>query len=110
MIDGVLFDKLDVLARAIRQNRLPFGGIQLVLCGDFLQLPPIALSADVPRSFCFQSKAWASCGLTEGAVLLKQIVRQASDPALADILGEVRMGEMSKKTLALLKTCHTKIK
>jgi ATP-dependent DNA helicase PIF1 len=48
--------------------------------------------------------------LTEGAVLLKQIVRQASDPTLADILGEVRLGELSKKALALLRKCHTQVK
>lgn len=42
MMDPELLDKLDYIARAIRRrSEKPFGGIHVVLCGDFLQLPPI---------------------------------------------------------------------
>ena len=40
------------VARAVRKNDRPFGGIQLVLCGDFLQLPPVQKDKEV--KFCFQ--------------------------------------------------------
>lgn len=40
MLDSALFDKLEQIACNIRCNRKPFGGIQLVLVGDFFQLPP----------------------------------------------------------------------
>ncbi|KAH6579700.1 hypothetical protein BASA60_003200, partial [Batrachochytrium salamandrivorans] len=40
MIDGHLFDKIEYIARTVRGNNLPFGGVQLVISGDFLQLPP----------------------------------------------------------------------
>jgi ATP-dependent DNA helicase PIF1 len=50
MLDGTLFDKLDAVARLVRGARSlpttynagsqPFGGIQLVLCGDFFQAQP----------------------------------------------------------------------
>ncbi|CAG8450302.1 11068_t:CDS:10 [Racocetra fulgida] len=40
MLGGELFDKLESLARQIRQNEQPFGGVQLILAGDFCQLPP----------------------------------------------------------------------
>jgi hypothetical protein len=43
MLDGDLFDKLEVVARHVRHNMIPFGGIQLVLAGDFFQLPPVGL-------------------------------------------------------------------
>ncbi|KEG05832.1 PIF1 helicase-like protein [Trypanosoma grayi] len=42
MMDPELLDKLDFIARAMRRRGdVPFGGIQVILCGDFMQLPPI---------------------------------------------------------------------
>ena len=38
-----LFDKLDEIGQHIRKNPRPFGGIRLVLCGDFYQLPPVSV-------------------------------------------------------------------
>ena len=52
MIDADYFDKLDAVAKAVRKSKRPFGGIQLVLCGDFLQLPPV--SKDGEKKYCFQ--------------------------------------------------------
>jgi ATP-dependent DNA helicase PIF1 len=40
MVDGNFFDTLEEMARILRNVNAPFGGIQLVLCGDFMQLPP----------------------------------------------------------------------
>ncbi|CAG8752497.1 34006_t:CDS:2, partial [Racocetra persica] len=40
MLEGELFTKLETLAGIIRKNPEPFGGIQLILVGDFCQLPP----------------------------------------------------------------------
>ena len=53
MIDAELFDKLEAIARTVRRSRKPFGGIQLVLCGDFLQLPPVSKDAKT-KEYCFQ--------------------------------------------------------
>ncbi|GAA6009141.1 hypothetical protein JCM10207_004280 [Rhodosporidiobolus poonsookiae] len=36
-----LFTKLNLLGKMLRNNNKPFGGIQLVVCGDFFQLPPV---------------------------------------------------------------------
>ena len=33
MIDGSLFEKVEQIAREIKGSSLPFGGIQLILCG-----------------------------------------------------------------------------
>ena len=52
MIDADYFDKLDAVAKAVRKCKRPFGGIQLVLCGDFLQLPPVAKEGE--KKYCFQ--------------------------------------------------------
>lgn len=52
MIDGDYFDKLDTVAKVVRKSKQPFGGIQLVLCGDFFQLPPV--NKDGEKKYCFQ--------------------------------------------------------
>lgn len=41
MIDAALFEKLNAIAQFVRGSDLPFGGIQLIACGDFFQLPPV---------------------------------------------------------------------
>jgi len=43
MLDGQLLDKLDHLLRAVRSSPRPMGGLQVLLCGDFFQLPPTGL-------------------------------------------------------------------
>ncbi|XP_029808437.1 ATP-dependent DNA helicase PIF1 isoform X5 [Suricata suricatta] len=53
MVEADLFDKLEAVARAVRQQNKPFGGIQLIICGDFLQLPPVTKGSQPPK-FCFQ--------------------------------------------------------
>ena len=41
LISSDIFDKLEFIARSIRETEKPFGGIQLVLSGDWLQLPNV---------------------------------------------------------------------
>ncbi len=53
MIDAEFFDKLEAVARAVRKSKKPFGGIQLVLCGDFLQLPPVSKEGE-KKKYCFR--------------------------------------------------------
>jgi ATP-dependent DNA helicase PIF1 len=50
MMSKSLFELLDTIGKKLRKNTKPFGGIQLVFCGDFYQLPPI------DDSFCFESE------------------------------------------------------
>ena len=52
MVEADYFDKVEAVARAIRKSSLPFGGIQIILCGDFLQLPPVTKGKE--KRFCFQ--------------------------------------------------------
>ena len=72
MVDGELFDKLEGIARAMRNNGRPFGGIQLVITGDFFQLPPVPDFGNKGRDvkFAFDAGTWSTSihhtiGLTE---------------------------------------------
>ncbi|KAK6997338.1 hypothetical protein R3P38DRAFT_2798467 [Favolaschia claudopus] len=42
LLDGALFNKLSEIGSSLRNSRLPFGGLQLLVTGDFFQLPPVA--------------------------------------------------------------------
>ena len=73
MVDSDFMDKLEALARFIRKNEhAPWGGIQVVLTGDFFQLPPVNKTGNV--KFCFEGESWArSISLT---IQLQEVFRQ----------------------------------
>jgi ATP-dependent DNA helicase PIF1 len=96
MMDAFLFDKLDKIARAVRGSDKPFGGIQLIITGDFTQLPPVEV-----KKFCFESEIWAQT--IQKIVNLTIIVRQIN-PVFQKTLNEVRMGNISEEGIALLKS------
>lgn len=93
MVDGNLLDKLEQIARRIRKNDDPFGGIQLVLTGDFFQLPPVAKKDEHNVvKFCFESEMWKRC--IKKTILLTKVFRQ-QDNKLIDILNAIRYGELT---------------
>lgn len=99
MIDGDLFDKLEFIARILRGNNKPFGGIQLVISGDFCQLPPVPDSWNgrpVPVKFAFEADTWQRC--MGRPVVLRHVFRQ-KDEAFVGMLNEMRMGSMSFETI-----------
>lgn len=74
----------------------PFGGIQVVLCGDFFQLPPIGNRGELSKDkFAFMSEAWVKSGLN--VCNLTEQYRQ-SDNDLNEILNEIRSGGLSEKS------------
>jgi hypothetical protein len=91
MLGESLFDLLDYIGRSVRcpgdRHAKPFGGLQLILCGDFFQLPP------VQARYAFLAKSWEEAGLEKGTVVLRQPHRQQNDPAFARLLNELRLGE-----------------
>ena len=103
MMDAQLFDKLDAIGRALRNSTAPFGGMQLVLCGDFFQLPPVAVGsgAEAKVRFCFQTPTWTRA--VDDTVLLSQVFRQ-KDPGLAGFLNQARVGNVTAELEALLKS------
>lgn len=78
----------------MRHSR-PFGGLQLVLCGDFYQLPPVvqgtaAAGASSEPPYCFSSPRWRAC--VQESVCLDRVYRQ-SDSHLIEALDRVRRGD-----------------
>jgi ATP-dependent DNA helicase PIF1 len=126
MVSGEFFDYLSRVVSEIRDDPRPFGGIQLVVCGDFLQLSPIVpRKADVDqmvlglqdknphmstdeatellflnRGFCFQSVAWKEANFK--VMELKQVYRQQNRQFI-DILQEIRNGRVTSNTVNFLR-------
>jgi ATP-dependent DNA helicase PIF1 len=112
MITPDLFEKIDRVSRLVRHHKkiLPFAGIQLILCGDFLQLPPInkrnqslkkritaedntGEATEVPATYnlnyCFQTDSWREAGIV--SLELTEPFRQ-SDPVFTNLLNNARRG------------------
>jgi ATP-dependent exoDNAse (exonuclease V) alpha subunit len=94
MLSARQFDILNSVAKTIRKSRLPFGGIQLVLTGDFKQLPPVFKSSeDVADSQqCFESKSWSEC--VNEVCTLTTNMRQG-DCEFAQVLNSIRLGDIT---------------
>lgn len=95
MVDGELFDKLEQVARIVRNNGRPFGGIQLVITGDFFQLPPVPEKNQVAK-FAFDAATWSTC--IQHTILLTHVFRQ-KDPVFANMLNEMRLGQLSPASI-----------
>jgi ATP-dependent DNA helicase PIF1 len=116
MIDRPLFELLDQVGRAVRRRDEPFGGIQVVVVGDFFQLPPVPNKFRPQREFAFESPVWNTLGFgyTDeygymhcnhmNMVVLKQVVRQ-SDVDFANLLNDIRVGDISNRHLNALNSC-----
>ena len=99
MMKPELLEKLDSIGKAIRNNPNPFGGLQVVLTGDFAQLPPVYI--DEEEKFCFQSPLWKT--LVQKTVHLTEIMRQ-KDKIFQRCLSEIRLSNVSETTLEILQT------
>lgn len=100
MLPGRLLDYLDFHCRAIRRDNRPFGGIQIISTGDFLQLPPVRTDIRADYDWAFASRAWTGAGFH--TVELTTIRRQ-DDPGFAAALSAFRVGRIDHGVAAMLR-------
>ncbi|HSW92879.1 MAG TPA: AAA family ATPase [Gammaproteobacteria bacterium] len=99
-------DSVDTIARFILQSDKPFGGIQVVLCGDFFQLPPISReSITNEKHFAFESDVWKRGDFQ--VCYLHEQHRQGDDPLLT-VLNDIRAGSAGEHTKVPLRTRYKK--
>jgi ATP-dependent DNA helicase PIF1 len=105
MLSGTLLDAVDAVCRQVRGSELPFGGIQVVLVGDFFQLPPVAgRGRQVP--FAFESAAWKSAHLV--TCYLTEQHRQ-DDGQFLSLLSAIRAGNFADDEAELLQERFTTV-
>ncbi len=98
MLDGRILDSIETIMRTIRQQGEPFGGLQVILVGDFFQLPPIAGRGEMSR-FAFESSAWErakflTCYLSEQ--------HRQEDELLLGLLSAIRRNDVDESHYTLL--------
>ena len=107
MMTPDFLEKLDRIGKHVRASLKPWGGLQLVLCGDFFQLPPVSrgssgISGELSLGrFAFESPVWKSCNLLP--VVLSKIERQ-TDVAFQTLLNECRIGKPSPLSVERMKS------
>lgn len=93
MLSGDLFDSVNKVCKSFRRNNLPFGGMQVIVVGDFFQLPPITKRGDITQ-FAFESQSWRE--LNPLVTYITEQHRQEDD-ALLGILDRIRRGDVEEE-------------
>ena len=106
MLHAKQLNLVSQVLKHIRKNDKAFGGIQVVVAGDFFQLPPIGSKGETNREkFAFMSEAWLDAKFH--ICYLSEQHRQVSEAAnggldLDDILNQIRRQEVTFESIAAL--------
>ncbi len=101
MLGAHVIDMIDQVCRAFKDEERPFGGLQVVFCGDFFQLPPVAgrrtevgedFSYDDPF-FAAEASSWHAADIH---VCYLSTQYRHEDDALTEILNAMRRGEVDE--------------
>ena len=99
MVSPTIFGVMDKVLQIAKKNDKPFGGIQLILSGDFFQLPPISRSDDDKR-FAWQSPSWKEADF-KTCYLIKKY-RQNQENSITTVLDNIRQGIISQEARDIL--------
>ncbi|MBM1104773.1 AAA family ATPase [Aurantibacter crassamenti] len=106
MLHKKQLDMVDQVLCFFKEDDRPFGGIQVIVCGDFFQLPPIGRHDEKSKDkFAFMSKAWLDANLN--VCYLTEQYRQEGENVLNEILNEIRSAEITHRSIELLKKAET---
>lgn len=106
MLHAKQLNLVNQVLKHVRKNDAAFGGIQVVVAGDFFQLPPIGSKGETNREkFAFMSEAWLDAKFH--ICYLSEQHRQVSEAAnggldLDDILNQIRRQEVTFEAIAAL--------
>ena len=99
MLHDFRLDMVDQVLRGVRENDQPFGGVQLVMSGDFFQLPPINRPGEQGGGFVVYSEAWQE--LQPAVLYLERQYRQ-NDEQLLEILTALRHDDIRRHHAEML--------
>lgn len=94
MLHDFRLDMVEEVTRKVRETDAPFGGLQVILCGDFFQLPPVNRQDEPTGGFVVHSSAWEA--LDPAVCYLSEQHRQ-NDDAFLEILTAIRDGDVRRR-------------
>lgn len=101
MMAGRQLDFLNFWLKRIREDSRPFGGLQVIFLGDFLQLPPVRTNEAKPYDWAFLSEAWQEAGFK---IIRLETVRRQNDRPFIEMLSGFRVGRMKPRDNDLLRS------
>lgn len=102
MLSAKMLDNVQRVIQHIKQDYRPWGGMQVILCGDFFQLPPVSRYGEDKKRFAFAAQAWNGCDLH--FCYLDTQYRQQSSDEFTQVLNQLRVGTVSEHALQLLES------
>ncbi len=94
MLHSYRLDMVNKICQAFKKNDMPFGGMQIVMCGDFFQLPPVSRGEE-SSDFVTESTIWQEMQLR--ICYLDEQHRQ-DDRAFLRVLNDIRNNEVTEVT------------
>lgn len=104
MLHHFRLDMVDKVCKMFKENPAPFGGMQVILVGDFFQLPPIARGGE-KAYFVHKSSVWNTMGLK--ICYLDEQYRH-DDDNLLNLLNDIRANNTGEHTLKPLRERYKK--
>ncbi|HPA25731.1 MAG TPA: AAA family ATPase [bacterium] len=101
MLHAHQLDLVNQICQAFRKSLEPFGGLQIIMSGDFFQLPPISKNGELAKMVT-ESNIWPQMNLQ--VCYLDEQFRQ-EDPAFINLLNEIRQNKFSQDSQQLLLDC-----
>ncbi|MCF7820788.1 MAG: AAA family ATPase [Candidatus Pacebacteria bacterium] len=98
MLHAHRLDMVNKVCQAFKRNNLPFGGIQVIMAGDFFQLPPVSRGGE-KAEFAYNSRVWLEMELM--VCYLNEQYRY-KDKSISQILKSMRTGVIDSQAHKLL--------
>ncbi len=106
MLDADRIDLIEKVTRLARQSWEPFGGLQVVFCGDFFQLPPVTRFDGPSPGWVHNSAAWQNMNIK---ICYLHEQRRQVDGELIRILNAIREAKVDESMISRLRQCRNTV-